>query len=165
MSFYVSLWKLLIEGIALLTQRNTRSIFILFLLRIWRSNTSFCDVEEVQQKQHISACSAVVAATARHKGYPGGCRKCRRRGTVYDEVTGVQKCLHHESCTPAFLEWEKQRYEELSLRVSCNIPESEIPTWESVGALREECWKRCKTPTDRAEFRKKKHMHNWKSGY
>ena len=91
----------------------------------------------------------------RHKGYPGGCRKCRRLGTVYDEVTGVQKCLHHEPCKPEFLEWEKQRFEELSHRVSSNIPESKIPTWESVGALREECWKRCKTPTDRAEFRKK----------
>jgi hypothetical protein len=27
----------------------------------------------------------------RHKGYPGGCIKCRKQGIVYDEVTGVQK--------------------------------------------------------------------------
>ena len=91
----------------------------------------------------------------RHKGYPGGCRLCRRRGTVYDEDTGVQKCLHHEACTPEFLEWKKQRYDELSQRIIVNIPESKIPTWESLGAYREEYWKRCKTPTDRAEFRKK----------
>jgi hypothetical protein len=35
----------------------------------------------------------------RHKGYPGGCWKCRELGIVYDEETGVQQCLCHDVCT------------------------------------------------------------------
>ena len=49
----------------------------------------------------------------RHKGYPGGCRKCRRTNKVYDKETGVQTCLHHDVCTPEFLLWETARYEDL----------------------------------------------------
>ncbi len=75
----------------------------------------------------------------RHKGYPGGCWKCREAGNVYDEVTGVQKCLCHDVCTPEFLRWEKERFEDLSARVATRIPMSKLPPWESVGALRHEC--------------------------
>jgi hypothetical protein len=84
----------------------------------------------------------------RYKGYPGGCWKCRAAGTVYDEQTGVQKCLCHDVCTPDFLKWEKERFEDLSARVGTTIPMSKIPPWESVGALRHECCKRCYTPQD-----------------
>jgi hypothetical protein len=91
----------------------------------------------------------------RHKGYPGGCIKCRRLDIVYDDETGVQKCLHHDACTTEFLDWEKQRFQDLSDRVGIDIPLSKLPTWESVNVLRSECWKRCKTSHDRDEFRKK----------
>jgi hypothetical protein len=90
----------------------------------------------------------------RHKGYPGGCIKCRKLGIVYDEVTGVQKCLCHDVCTPEFLNWEKERFEELSERVATTIPLSKLPPWESVGALRLECYKRAMTPQDRARLSK-----------
>jgi hypothetical protein len=100
----------------------------------------------------------------RHKGYPGGCWKCRAAGTVYDEQTGVQICLCHDVCTPAFLIWEKERFEELSARVGTTIPMSKLPPWESVGALRHECCKRCNTPQDRARLNKmttEAQMQHW----
>ena len=90
----------------------------------------------------------------RHKGYPGGCLKHRQLGKVYDEDTGVQTCLCHDVCTPAFLKWEKERFEDLSQRVATRIPMSKIPPWESVGALRGECVKRCVTPQDRQRVNK-----------
>ena len=90
----------------------------------------------------------------RHKGYPGGCLKHRQLGKVYDEDTGVQTCLCHDVCTPAFLKWEKERFEDLSQRVATRIPMSKIPPWESVGALRGECVKRCVTPKDRQRVNK-----------
>ncbi len=31
----------------------------------------------------------------RHKGYPGGCLKCRAKNIVYDKANGCQLCLHH----------------------------------------------------------------------
>jgi hypothetical protein len=41
----------------------------------------------------------------RHKGYPGECHnKCRKNNNVYDKSTGVQRCLHHDVCTPEFLQ-------------------------------------------------------------
>jgi hypothetical protein len=91
----------------------------------------------------------------RHKGYPGGCMDCRRLGIVYDEETGVQKCSHHDACTAEFLAWEKQRFEDLSVRVAIHIPHSKLPTWKSANILQSECWKRCKTSKDRDEIRKK----------
>jgi hypothetical protein len=90
----------------------------------------------------------------RHKGYPGGCWKCRKLGKVYDEDTGVQKCLCHDVCTPEFLQWEKERFEDLPQRVAPSIPMSKIPPWESVGVLRSECVKRCVTPQDRQRLNK-----------
>ena len=90
----------------------------------------------------------------RHKGYPGGCIKCRKLGQVYDEETGVQKCLCHDVCTPEFLLWEKERFEDLSQRVATTIPMTKIPPWESVGVLRSECVKRCVTPQDRQRLNK-----------
>jgi hypothetical protein len=86
----------------------------------------------------------------RHKGYPGGCWKCRRLGCVYDDETGVQKCPHHDVCTPEFLSWEKDRFEDLGIRVSHKIPLCKLPPWESVPALRLECSKRCKDEKDHA---------------
>jgi hypothetical protein len=84
----------------------------------------------------------------RHKGYPGGCWKCRRTKCVYDEETGVQKCHHHDVCTPQFLDWEKKRFEELEKRVAHTIPLSKLPPWESVPALRLQCIKRCHDQND-----------------
>ena len=80
--------------------------------------------------------------------------KCRALGVVYDEETGVQQCLHHDVCTPAFLEWEEKRFEDLSSRVASNIPKSKLPPWESVSALRGECWMRCTTAEDRSMLKK-----------
>ena len=80
--------------------------------------------------------------------------KCRKLGQVYDEDTGVQKCLCHDVCTPEFLLWEKERFEDLSQRVATTIPMSKIPPWESVGVLRSECVKRCVTPQDRQRLNK-----------
>ena len=79
----------------------------------------------------------------RHRGYPGGCLNCRRLGCVYHEETGVQKCHHHDVCTPDFLEWETERFEYLEKRVKPKIPMCKLPPWESVPALRIECVKRC----------------------
>ena len=86
----------------------------------------------------------------RHRGYPGGCMKCRSLQCVYDEVTGVQKCFHHDVCTPEFLLWEKNSFEDLGARVAHQIPLSKIPPWESVPALRLECSKRCKNDDELA---------------
>jgi hypothetical protein len=100
----------------------------------------------------------------RHKGYPGGCWKCRALGSVYDEETGVQKCLCHDVCTPEFLQWEKERFDDLSARVGNSIPMSKRPPWESVGALRHECCRRCYTPQDRARLDKmttEAQMQHW----
>ena len=85
-------------------------------------------------------------------------------GTVYDDQTGVQICLCHDVCTPDFLIWEKERFEDLSERVGTTIPMSKIPPWESVGALRHECCKRCYTPQDRARLNKmttEAQMQHW----
>ena len=90
----------------------------------------------------------------RHKGYAGGCLKCRSLSVVYDEETGVQQCLHHDVCKPAFLKWEEKRFEELTRRVARNIPMSKLPPWESVSALRGECWMRCRTAEDRSMLKK-----------
>ena len=86
----------------------------------------------------------------RHKGYPGGCWNCRKLGIVYDEETGVQICLHHDPCTPEFLDWEKDRFEDLSCRVGGVIPKSKLPLWESVSALRMECVMRAENAAERA---------------
>lgn len=86
----------------------------------------------------------------RHKGYPGGCWKCRRLRCVYDDDTGAQKCLHHDVCTPEFISWENERFEDLGRRVSHKIPLCKLPPWESVPALRLECFKRCKDEKDNA---------------
>jgi hypothetical protein len=100
----------------------------------------------------------------RHKGYPGGCLKCRELGIVYDDETGVQQCLCHDVCTPEFLQWEKERFEALSVRVGVSIPLSKLPPWESVGALRHECCKRCHTAQDRTRLNKmttESQMQHW----
>jgi hypothetical protein len=73
---------------------------------------------------------------------------------VYDEDTGVQTCLCHDVCTPEFLQWEKERFEDLSKRAATSIPMSKIPPWESVGALRSECVKRCVAPQQRQRLNK-----------
>ena len=91
----------------------------------------------------------------RHKGYPGGCQKCRKSNCVYDAVTGVQQCKHHNVCTEDFLKGEEERFEDLTCRVCPNIPKSKLPVWESVAALRMECVMRCSTDEDRASLKKK----------
>ncbi len=51
---------------------------------------------------------------------------------------------------PEFLSWEKERFEDLGIRVSHKIPLCKLPPWESVPALRLECYKRCKDEKDHA---------------
>ena len=77
----------------------------------------------------------------RHEGYPGGCRKCRRKGIVY-RADGLQKCGHHEACTPGFLIWQKERYAQLCDLVPA-LPLTSLPVWENVEQLRAECILRC----------------------
>jgi hypothetical protein len=91
----------------------------------------------------------------RHRGYPGGCLKCRAKNMVYDKATGCQLCLHHDVCIPEFLEMETARFDDLTARVSTQIPLSKLPCWESVAALRGECNKRCLTEAERAIVKKK----------
>ncbi len=74
---------------------------------------------------------------------------------MYDAETGVQKCLHHDFCTHAFLDWEKERFEDLPRRVGAVIPKSKMPIWESVSTLRMECIMRAETAADRAVLKKK----------
>jgi hypothetical protein len=92
----------------------------------------------------------------RHRGYPGGCWKCRRLHCVYDEETGVQTCHHHDVCTYEFLDWEKKIFEDLEKRVKPKIPLCKLPTWESVPALRIECMKRCVNENEQAEVKRMK---------
>jgi hypothetical protein len=63
-----------------------------------------------------------------------------------------------------FLNWEKERFEDLSERVATMLPLSKLPPWESVGALRHECCKRAGTPQDRARLNKmttEAQMQHW----
>jgi hypothetical protein len=90
-----------------------------------------------------------------HKGYPGGCLKCRRNNSVYNTETGVQSCLHHDVCTPEFLKWEESRFDDLTKRVSKKIPLTKLPPWESVSALRNECCKRCQSLQEEILLKKK----------
>jgi hypothetical protein len=89
---------------------------------------------------HSSTCFCLFCGALRnfrHHGYPGGCRKCRRLGTVYDK-DGVQQCTHYEACTEEFLQWQSERYAELSLLVP-EFPLTSLPAWEDVKQLRKEC--------------------------
>jgi hypothetical protein len=93
---------------------------------------------------HSATCFCLFCGALRnfqHHGYPGGCRKCRRLGTVYDN-DGIQKCRHYEACTAEFLLWQTQRYAELCHLVS-EYPLTSLPAWEYVAQLRIECLKRC----------------------
>jgi hypothetical protein len=93
---------------------------------------------------HSTTCFCMMCSAFRnfwHEGYSGGCWKCRARGTVYGR-DGLQRCKHHDACTPEFLAWQTNRYSEL-----CDLvpeqPLSVLPAWESVDQLRRECIKRC----------------------
>ena len=93
---------------------------------------------------HSATCFCMMCSAFRnfrHEGYPGGCRKCRRSNTVYGK-DGLQCCLHHEACTPDFLEWQSERYLELCQLVPA-LPLTVLPAWENVDELRNECMKRC----------------------
>ena len=93
---------------------------------------------------HSSTCFCMMCSAFRnfrHEGYPGGCRKCRRKGCVYGS-DGIQQCKHHDACTPEFLAWQTERYSELC-RLVPKLPLSVLPAWESVEELRLECIKRC----------------------
>jgi hypothetical protein len=96
---------------------------------------------------HSTTCFCLFCGALRnfrHHGYPGGCRKCRRLGIVYDK-DGVQQCTHYEACTEEFLHWQSERYAELSLLVP-EFPLTSLPAWEDVKQLRKECLKRCIGP-------------------
>jgi hypothetical protein len=89
---------------------------------------------------HSTTCFCLFCGALRnfrHHGYPGGCRKCRRLGIVYDQ-DGVQQCTHYEACTEDFLQWQSERYAELSQLVP-EFPLTSLPAWEDVKQLRKEC--------------------------
>jgi hypothetical protein len=93
---------------------------------------------------HHATCFCMLCSAFRdfrHQGYPGGCRKCRRAGTVYGK-DGIQQCPHHEACTVEFLKWQRERYSELCALVP-NIPLTKLPAWTTVDELRHECMERC----------------------
>jgi hypothetical protein len=75
---------------------------------------------------------------------------------VYDTVSGIQKCLHHDLCTPEFLEWERSRFEDLKTQIGPTVPLSKLILYESVPALRVECSRRCDTPEERKSLIKLK---------
>jgi hypothetical protein len=92
---------------------------------------------------HSATCFCMLCSCFRnfwHEGYPGGCWKCRRKGTVYGP-DGLQQCKHHDACTPDFLAWQTKRYKELCQLIP-DLPLSVLPAWESVEALQRECMKR-----------------------
>jgi hypothetical protein len=92
---------------------------------------------------HSTTCFCLFCGALRnfrHYGYPGGCRKCRLLGKVYDK-DGIQICTHYEACTEEFLQWQSERYTELSLLVP-EFPLTSLPAWEDVKQLRTECLKR-----------------------
>jgi hypothetical protein len=93
---------------------------------------------------HSTTCFCLFCGALRnfrHHGYPGGCRKCRLLGKVYDK-DGIQICTHYEACTEEFLQWQSDRYAALSLLVP-EFPLTSLPAWEDVKQLRIECLKRC----------------------
>jgi hypothetical protein len=93
---------------------------------------------------HSATCLCMMCSefrNFRHDGYPGGCWKCRARGVVYGP-DGLQKCKHHDPCTPEFLARQTNRYNQLCQLVP-DIPLSVLPAWESVDQLRRECMNRC----------------------
>ena len=92
----------------------------------------------------------------RAEGYPGGCRACRRRGTVYDPNTGAQICRHHDVCDSDFLQWQKERLEYLTEVVKPRIPISARPFYEGMDGLRAECLKLCRNVKDIEFVTKKK---------
>ena len=58
-------------------------------------------------------------------------------------------------CTPEFLAWEQQRFEDPNTRIGPRVPLSKLPLYESVPQLRVECYRRCDTPEERATVRQK----------
>jgi hypothetical protein len=93
---------------------------------------------------HSATCFCLFCGALRHyrhHGYPGGCRKCRLLGIVYDDA-GIQKCRHYEACTEEFLAWQSARYHDLCQLVPA-FPLTSLPAWEDVAQLRLECLKRC----------------------
>ena len=75
---------------------------------------------------------------------------------MYDETTGCQQCLHHEECTPDFLEWQPARTKYLEETVKPRIPTCGRPFYEDKQGLREECLKRCTSDEERKIVEKKK---------
>jgi hypothetical protein len=53
------------------------------------------------------------------------------------------------------MEMETARFDDLTARVSTQIPLSKLPCWEPVAALRGESYKRCVTEAERAIVKKK----------
>ncbi len=96
---------------------------------------------------HSATCFCMFCGCLRnfkHVSYPGGCIDCRARGKVYGE-DGIQICGHYDPCTPEFLAWQTERYNQLC-RLVPEFPLSSLPAWEDVTQLREECLKRCVGP-------------------
>ena len=99
-----------------------------------------------------------ISSKYRQEGYPGGCRKCRGKGIVYDDETGTQRCRHHDVCDAEFLEWESARLAYLEANVMPRIPKCAKPYYENFKSLMEQCLLRCKTPTETHQVSKKKNV-------
>lgn len=99
-----------------------------------------------------------ISSKYRQEGYPGGCRKCRGKGIVYDDETGTQRCRHHDVCDTEFLEWESARLAYLEANVMPRIPKCAKPYYENFKSLMEQCLLRCKTPTETHQVSKKKNV-------
>jgi hypothetical protein len=99
-----------------------------------------------------------VSRKYRQEGFPGGCIKCRNKGIVYDDTTGCQQCLHHDECTPEFMEWQNARIKYLEENIKPRIPKCARPFYEDKADLKEECLTRCKTAAERKQVDKMKSM-------
>jgi hypothetical protein len=91
-----------------------------------------------------------VTAIQRHQGQPGGCAKCRRKGTVYG-LDGTQVCLHWDIICRKVLGDESQRLLQLRTFVKPTVPLHARPSWVAVDDLRNHCEERCLNNKDRLE--------------
>jgi hypothetical protein len=77
-------------------------------------------------------------ATQRHKGQPGGCKRCKRLALVW-RPDGTQRCLHHDiACAECLSECE-ERLEFLRKNITPTIPLTARPVWRNVEELRCHC--------------------------
>lgn len=98
-----------------------------------------------------------ASANMRHKGQPGGCKKCRERGTVYG-LNDVQKCPHHDIISEEELQRAADRLDVLRAEIKPKIPLTARPVWKNVDELRELCLERSDSEVEREEICKLREM-------